>query len=396
MFHCTSVVVPAGFDARQSARPAHMRQPGYDEEFDAGTLFYDVIRVPGDSLVFVGPPLLNLLGVFYGSRLNGRELSTTWGAYYLRDRCCDVWIQGAPPIEVRLDTPFGSLAVTPQAAAHHLYARRRVLYTLSKDNEIAWIADWVQFHARNHGADAVLLYDNNSSRYSGDAVERELRQQFPDFEIHVVHWPYKYGPQGVSADAGWDSDFCQAGAFQDARFRFLASAASVLNCDIDELVVSPAGTGVFEATERSPDGYLCFAGRWVSNARPAQLNERSSLRHAHFVYVDRDDAAQCPTKWCVVPSRCPVHAHWSTHSIRGIAGEAPAAARFAYRHFRGISTSWKYRRHWPETADSRRHRVDRTLARSFSRAGMLGGTPPGLWSAIGRQLRALAHPDWRM
>jgi hypothetical protein len=373
-----------------------MRQPDYDDNFDATTLFYDVVAfpAPGQRLLFVGPPFLNLLSPFHESRLNGHELGTTCLSYYSRDRCCDVWVQEWKGGEAILDTPFGSFVLSPQTAAHHLYVGKRVLYTLSKDNEIDWIIDWVQFHARNHGADAVLLYDNDSSRYTGPELEDALRASFPALEIHVVHWPYKYGPQGVSADAGWDSDFCQAGAFQDARFRFLASASSVLNCDVDELVVSPSGRSVFEAAERSPDGCIHFTGRWVSNARLSAAwapDRPSDLRHGQFVFADRDDATVCPTKWCVVPSRCAMDVHWSTHCVRG--KDRPALPAFSYRHFRSISTNWKYRRHWPQPVSARAQRFDAALARSLARAGMLPRRPSTLWASVLRQIRAWAHPD---
>jgi hypothetical protein len=379
-----------------------MRQPDYDDAFDATTLFYDVIAMPAprECLVFVGPPFLNLLPAFYASRLNGRELATVWSSYHLRDRCCDVWIRDWKGGAARLDTDFGSFELTPQRAEHPIFAGKRVLYTLSKDNDIDWIVDWVRFHARNHGADAVLLYDNGSSRYGGEALEDTLRGTFPGFEIHVVHWPFKYGPQGVSADAGWDSDFCQAGAFQDARFRFLAAASSVLNCDVDELVVASNGRSVFDAAERSPGGYVMFAGHWISNARPVPasgVGPTAALRHGQFVFAERDTPAPCPTKWCVVPRRCAIDDHWTTHAVKGKDTPASHSAAFCYRHFRSISTSWKYQRHWPLAVSRRHHRFDAPLARSFARAGIrYGRTPAGrLWSAVVQHLRDLAHPDLR-
>jgi len=395
MFHCTSLYLPQGAAVRESARPVDLRQPDYNENFDATTLFYDIVAltVPRKSLLFVGPPLLNLLPLLYQSRLNGRQFETIWWSYYARDRCCDVWVQMLKDGDTILDTPFGSFQLSPQTAEHHLYAGKRVLYTLSKDNEIPWIIDWIQFHAKNHGANAVLLYDNASSSYSGQSLEEALRDKFPKFEINVVHWPYKYGPQGVSAEAGWDSDFCQAGAFQDARFRFLASAASVLNCDVDELVVAPRGRSVFEATECVPGGYITFTGRWVSNAFQLEAALPSGKRHGQFLFVDRDDSRSCPTKWCVVPSQCPMGVHWSTHLIHGKDSDASHTSAFSYRHFRGISTNWKYQRYWPESANRARHRYDTRLASNLACADMVHYRSPSMWSTIVRHFKNLAHPD---
>ena len=107
---------------------------------------------PRPQLVFVGPPLLNLFSTVYGARLNGNQLATVWSSWHLRDRCCDVWVQDWKGGTATLDTDDGSFDLSPQPAAHHLFAGKRVLYTLSKDNEVDWITDWVRFHARNHGA----------------------------------------------------------------------------------------------------------------------------------------------------------------------------------------------------------------------------------------------------
>jgi hypothetical protein len=373
MLHCTSLVLTADAALRRNAtRRVEWRQAAYDEEFDATTLFYDVVAA-GHGLVFIGPPLHNLLPAFRDARLDQRRISATGALFHLRHRCCDVWTPWGTGGASRLELGRESFEFTPQPTAHHLYRGRRVLYTLSKDNEVAWIVDWARFHVSNHGADAVLIYDNASSKYSGDTLESSLRKALPGLEINVVHWPYKYGPQGISDLNGWDSDFCQAGAFHDARFRFLADAASVLNCDVDEFVVSDSGASIFASTERSADGYLLFAGSWLSSVLPDDASSPgtpSELRHWHFRFLERARVGGCPTKWCVVPRRCMLEEQWSTHSVLGRDAPVCELQHFSYRHFRSISTSWKYQRHWPATYDPRRHQFDPALDRSLARAGM--------------------------
>src|SRR5262245_33109276 len=79
MFYCTPLVLPP--DARtlrESVRPIEWRQPGFADAFDASTLFYDVVRIDAaheSSLVFVGPPLLNLLPAFHAARIGGRAMA---------------------------------------------------------------------------------------------------------------------------------------------------------------------------------------------------------------------------------------------------------------------------------------------------------------------------------
>lgn len=374
MFYCTSLCLPQGAAVkRESTRPVEFRQPGFEEAFDASTLFYDLIlsrTKRGNNLIFIGPPFLNLFPSFCGGRISGQHLASKISHYYLRDRCSDVWIPNWDGDAVHLELDFGSYQLTPQRAASHLYHGRRVLYTLSRDNEVRWIVDWVKFHARNHGANAVLIYDNDSTKYTGEDLERSLKKALPGFEINVVHWPFGYGPQGFKG-GWWDSDFCQAGAFQDARFRFLHSASSVLNCDIDEFVVSEKGESIFDITEKSKNGCTAFNGRWISNASVVahpNLNFMSDLRHGYFRYLARTEPAACPKKWCVVPRRCKLEEDWGAHDVGGKDLVSSYSDSFSYRHFQGISTDWKYQRGRPVVFDLKLHQFDETLDKALVRA----------------------------
>jgi hypothetical protein len=376
MFQCTSLrLPPEAAIKRESTRPVDFRQPGFDEDFDASTLFYDLIlsrNEHGSNLIFIGPPFLNLFPFFCQGRIGGRHLAATISNYYIRDRCCEVWIPNWGSDTVHLELDFGSYQLTPQSAVSRLYQGRRVLYTLSRDNEVTWIVDWVQFHVRNHGANAVLLYDNASTKYTGEDLERSLKKVLPGFEINVVHWPYKYGPRGFNG-GWWDSDFCQAAAFQDARFRFLDSAASVLNCDIDEYVVSENGESIFDITEKSSNGCMMFNGRWISNATVAthpEPNSLSDLRHGDFRYLARTERAACPKKWCVVPRRCKLEEYWGTHTVSGKDLGSSYSDSFSYRHFQSISTNWKYQRGRPVVFDPKLHQFDETLDEALVRAGI--------------------------
>lgn len=377
MFQCSPLTLPPGIK-RESTRSKELRPTGFDVEFDSSTLFYDVIFCPRShwcDLIFVGPPPLNLLPLFWDGQIGAQSIGSITAQYFIRDRCWDVWI----PIEKRawgivpFRFEFGSYALAPQRASSSLYKGRRVLYTLSKDNDLRWILDWTQFHVRNHGADGILLYDNSSTKYTAEDLERTLRLSFPELEVNVVNWPYKYGPQAVPKSGVWDSDFCQTGALQDARFRFLGEAASVLNCDIDELVLSADGESIFEATERSETGCTMFRGNWISNVISHQDGSRAGstgARHSDFRFLEQSPA--CPIKWCAVPRRCRLREQWATH---GVFGKDPALChsnRFFYRHFRGISTHWKYQRDKGTDFDPAKHRFDDALDKALRRATELG------------------------
>ena len=280
-------------------------------------------------------------------------------AYHQRDRCSDIWLSAGSWHELRLSFDFGSVRIRPSRAQLRRYAGRRVLYTLSKDNDPAWVVDWARFHVVNHGADAVLLYDNGSTRYPPGELLRLLRAALPGVRSTWSAWPFRYGPGGFSSASGWDSDFCQAGAFQDARFRFLERARSVLNADVDELVVSASGRSVFEAAERSQVGCVAFAGDWIAAALDGQ--DQTADSPARRLPVPRERRARRMPAQVVRRARpVPEERDWSTHHVRMPGFTETVTDEFGYRHFRAISTNWKYRRSAP-VPGPRAAPVDRPL-----------------------------------
>jgi hypothetical protein len=338
-----------------------LRPQGFEEKFDRQTLFYDAFAFDPETVVLVGPPLWNLSSYLASAWVGSTRLLKQLKGTYDRGRSIDLWLQLPCDRKLMLVFPFGAFQLPLQDAQHQLFAGKRVLYTLSRDNEIQWIADWIRFHRQNHGADAVLLYDNMSVIYAPASLENQLRQIFPEMEIHVVDWPFLYGPPGLGKNH-WDSDFCQTGAFHDARFRFLARARSVLNCDVDELVLSSRGESVFAAAESAPSGCVFFRGRWVSTgtARPVT---GGVIRHSDFVYLEESEP--CPFKWCAVPYRCSLVSAWGPHSIWNFDSEALSENSFSYRHFRAVSTGWKYDRSWLRQVDPSKERLDGLLRASF-------------------------------
>lgn len=372
----SSVILPAdGAFRREPPRLEHLRNERYDEQFDWNTLFYDVYRL-GRFIVFQGPPLLNLATPLMHAPLFANRLGPLFprASRVERNRASEVWLR-ANGHHVSLDCPLGRFEIAVQPNLSQRFAGRRVLHTLSKDNEPRWIADWIAYYRKVHGADAVLLYDNASTRYTAADLEGQLTAQFPDMEITVVHWPFRYGPQGGLAgavndvEAPWDSDYCQTGSMQHARFRFLRLARSVLNVDIDELVVGPEP--IFAATERVRGGFIKFAGRWITSSTPREVTVES-CRHGDFLLIDREETEICPPKWCIVPAACSDRRHtWSVHNLFGARTNRRLSAAFSYRHFKGISNNWKYDRWDAGTFDPERFVPDPDLRPAMEQAGLV-------------------------
>jgi hypothetical protein len=368
-------IPPEAAMRRESPRPPHLRNDRYADQFDWDTLFYDVYRV-GENIVMQGPPLFNLAAPV----LSAQPLRNRYGPLFQRTRrverinASEIWLRDSAD-RLTLDTTLGTFDIAVQPTEIQRFAGRRVLHTLSKDNEVRWIIDWIRYHERVHGADAVLFYDNGSSRYSASELQAELTAAFPDMVVVVVSWPFKYGPQGGMAgavngqEAPWDSDYCQAGSLQHARLRFLRLARSVLNADIDELVVGPES--IFAAAESAPGGFVKFPGQWVTSATPRAVT-LADCRHGDFLHRDLRETDSCPPKWCVVPSACDDRRHsWSVHNLFGSPANKLVSNDFSFRHFKAISNNWKGDRGDAGAFDPARFVEDAPLCKALAEAGLI-------------------------
>lgn len=339
--------------------------------FDAETMFFDVFHAGGGGILCLGPPL-------EGCRPEGLTARAD--------------AQGAPALAARTEGPripqqFASrltlagpglggiealvfdgggrqveVPVNPGQA--RLLAGRRVLLTVSRDNPLPWIRDWARFHARLHGADAVLFYDNGSTAYGLDEVAAALAEVEGFREVVVVSWPFPYGVGGEPGQPAPDN-YCQTGALDHARRCFCPRARSVLNLDVDELLL-PGRAGIFAQVERSFRAVLLFRGVWVEAPGIDTLEAARRLRHGdcRFAWSAQLEAlaagrgeALCRTKWAAVPWRCDADLEWGVHGVYPATERAKARRGWraldrtvAYRHFRQINTGWKTDR-WRSSPD---------------------------------------------
>jgi len=348
IYRPNSVLLPADI-TREPSRPPELRDAEFEAKYDYTTFLYDYF-MSDDRMILIGPPLLNV-----EDRINWRE-SLSGGIldkYSIGklDKLLRVAVERwhAPNID------FANLQITvpvrENAAQNNIFENERVLMTLSKDNEIEWIRDWVLFHNKIHGATALLLYDNSSTTYSPEGLLDAL-SDLPLSSIVIVAWPYRYGP----GKAPFDSNYCQYGVLEHSRLYFLERCRSMLNCDIDELVVGQTDDdSVFVATETG-GGYTQFRGRWIlplgRSGRDATSKPIAERRHRDFVfYVNGERSQARETKYCIVPSclkrwmQCAVHSvidGWN-HYLPAFRAQ-PHFDRFYYGHFRAINTNWKWKR----------------------------------------------------
>ena len=360
---------PAWGILRDCPRPPEMRNATFAERYDWNTLFYDVYRV-GPHVVFQGPPFFSFLDRLKQGDPFRRAFGfpTFRASHYGMEKRGEIWLRSDAD-HFSLDGPLGHHEIAVQPSGADIFAGRRVLLTISKDNRPEWIEDWVRFHRAHHGADGLLFYDNGSTAYTAAELQARLIAAFPDMAIVVVDWRFPFGPSGGKAgavngvEAPWDSDFCQPGKTQHARWRFLQQAKSVLNADVDELVIANGSRTVFEAAEQ--DGFAKFTGHWIVNAADGE----APFRHADFTRRRASDPEICPPKWAVAPGTFGRKCTWSVHNIFGTRANAAVSDEFTYRHFKGISTSWKYDRSEP-APDPASLQTDTVLAAAMKTAGL--------------------------
>jgi Glycosyltransferase family 92 len=371
---------------RESARPIKRRQANFEAQFDAHTVFYDCFRVIKTQVMLIGPPLNRFEGVLgslsihslpTGSQCHYEvdHMFTTGFAHRQTHNLCRVVVEvPEEDTSLHLQSTAGETTLEIRPNACEVFRGRRVLFTLSKNNHPAWICDWMRFHRDLHNADAVLLYDNASTTSTASALLETMKLVSGFKVISVVSWPYKYGPQGVGWGT-WDSAFSQDGAMEDARWRYLAHAHSVLNCDIDELVLSDDGS-LFDIAAGSTTGCVRFSGRWVNALNKSNSGEITP-RHRESTYqllprwrwkgFRPKDVRLCPTKWVVAPNRCPANGHWSVHEIVGMRARKMKDDATYYRHFSQINTNWKNNRKDLEISDRVPNKEDAKLQEAFAK-----------------------------
>ena len=322
---------------REPTRPPAFREPTFAERFDARTLVYDaILEAEPERIRAIGPPLLNLREAMKRAKFT---IPGTGGALPFEVRTLKMQTQlmikvppGTRAVDVECD--FGRFRLECGLQNNDLFKGERTLFTLSKNNRLEWIQDWIRFYRDVHGATAVLIFDNASTSYSTAALMQAISAVSGLRTAVVVEWPFKHGPTGIG---------------QQAR--------SVLNCDIDELVVSKHGGSVFDQVERRSSGVTSFYGDWVFGIDDVtrQPEEGHPVLFRDFEYVLTPHRAfkygvvpyfpmRCRQKWAAVPRRCPPGAQWSVHSILGWWKSRLVSPRFRFRHFREINFNWKYER----------------------------------------------------
>ncbi len=198
-------------------------------QYDNKTVFYDLFFDPTNRYLYaLGPPLLNLKQILWPITVNGCHLKP---AFYQKKReliCCIYAKLPHPPKPLRNEVVItfkdGLVWRTFINANQQKSNAMLTLVTLSKDNRLRWIQDWIYYYRKEFKIERVIFYDNNSDN------KTELMQNL-DTDVVVIDWDFKFGPYYSHTNK-----FCKIGALNHCRLHF-GTKGYCFSFDIDELFV---------------------------------------------------------------------------------------------------------------------------------------------------------------
>lgn len=363
----------AGSLRRLPLGPELERPTSFYERFDDRAVFYDVFRDhTGRHAYLIGPMALNLEPLIDAMIIEGRPSGRTAKPKIHHGVQAEILRVTLPPGDTHLAFSFGDerfeIPIQPNRSA--ALKGDRVIFTINKDNALAWIADWARFYVGEHGATAAVVYDNGSTEYNLEQLRATLAGVEGLEKFLVVPWPYPFGSmhdvfEGHKFGGHWGM-FAQPPKYTQFFRKYAMQARSILNVDVDELVMSPFRKSVFKAVERSPFGLLRFNRVWVLNAR----EEDGPPRHRQFVIRKKGIAARDRgKKWALAPGRA-FFASWRaqpwTHQVKGWLNLSGSSDSFYGYHFIGISRSWYWDRTEKIVFDPKLHLRDPLMIKTFA------------------------------
>lgn len=353
------------------------RPHDYEDRADLATVFYDCYwSASGSEVVGLGPRLGSFEALLSETSFIARPSGATVPAQIgERGTLAEVIFPvPAGTRDILAQTPHGTRVIVPQPNEQALFAGKRVLVTQSLNNPLHWIRDWAWFYIKTHGTNAIVFYDNGSHAYGKQDIKAAL-EPLPGLDLLVLpDWPYRFGaPNDILGHN--DSRFSQRGVLEHARQRFLRRASSVINCDIDELIIPLAGTGLHDSVEASRTGYLQIGGCYFERVtEDGALPDVAATTFRSWPYRLREPRLSSK-KWAVAPGKHADSVFWTVHRIYGRKPVSEASEQFRLCHIYGMKTEETDERNLtrlPKTPtqapDPEQHIRDADLERSLASA----------------------------
>ncbi|WP_424983925.1 hypothetical protein [Maritalea sp. S77] len=374
---------------RQPLQPKLQRPKAFWQGFDQFGLFYDVFRdVCGKTVWFVGPQQQNLASSLEQAYIVGEQSGIKSKLSFVKSRTACVAYVELPEVDKFLTLQIADQSITTQIGSNlsNKFEDKKVVFCINNNNNLEWIANWAKFYHVEHGANAVVVYDNKSNSYSHQDISNILQNVAGIEQTAVVDWPFHFGVMDkVGQDHGESGyvRFAQPVMYMSLYLRLASLAHSMLNVDVDELVLSSKGRSIFEVTKKRFFGCSKFQRFLVENVLLPNVNEKDQINFNDFAFrnMHKLGAQDHMKKWAMAPRKVrPKNkiALPNTHWIEGVWNPYPVARDFKCYHFAGINTGWRaktqkgeraewqHKRHITEPYDPKKHVKDEFLAKKLN------------------------------
>lgn len=347
----SSAFLPEAGDLRRLPRAPNRKRPQkFWHAFEDRALVYDCFwHQDGKRVLMVCPPPVNLVDYWQSAKISafpqGKKLQRQ---LHVARSSMIVELKDVPKQTTSVELSFGQRAYTipirPNLAEE--FSGCRILFSMNKNNDLAWIKEWASFHQVMHEVDTIILFDNGSTAYSISQIEQILLEVDGLKKILIIPFPYRFGAKDpkVVMHPYW-AHFLQNASFSLLLRRMAGDSLGILNMDVDELAAPIPGGDVFSFTQESTTGFHVLNGTWVENILPND-DRTKKTKHSDYRHILRDFRAGLNAKkWALDPSRewlqdLSLQPTW--HKIKHMPKELVSASGISnYWHFRGINTNWK-------------------------------------------------------
>jgi hypothetical protein len=347
----TIVELPPGLE--RGLPPSEVPRPeSFLSQYERRVLFYDVFwHADGKRVLMVGPPPVDLASQYEAMTCVAQPSGTAVPIRAHRSERTELREVTPPAGSTHLTLTIGGQSQTVPIGPSHadFFAGSRMLFTLSQNNRLDWIADWARFHVVHQNTDGVVVFDNGSTAYMIADLEAALAGVEGLKRAAVVSMPRSYGRKDEAAPNGpyW-AQFLKAASMLITFRRFGQKAYGLLNCDVDELAVNLGKRNIYDVAARSRSGTTYYPGSWI--APVPEAGSAAPYRHRDFrrVEADRSKGMGSTHKWVLAPQRRwleRLNIHPYPHVLENRVFATRHKPKDAFiAHFRAVSTSWKYDR----------------------------------------------------
>jgi hypothetical protein len=312
---------------RVPLRPVDLRQDNFDQLFDYTTFIYDIFSNDNKTYIISPPATDEDWTRFKEVALFDNKNISNYSSKLYKSKIQKLIIKNSIK-EIKIKDKTYNI---PKIKG--LGENKVCLYTLQKDNDPQWIIDWANWHIKNHGVTDVIIYDNNSAKYSIDWLKEKTRSI--KSIVHIESINFSWGPINYK-DSEWDSDFLQYAMFEHVRYYYLNNNGILINSDIDELIVGEKNLSISDAIKEN--SCLIYPGKWVYENIKKNSNY---LQHDTHSRVDHNSFCNC--KWCIHLKNTSDDVFLRVHNVEGKIKKI-LRKEFIFLHHILINTNWQYER----------------------------------------------------